>query len=782
MEIGGSGNLIGASVRRLHDPRLLRGRGRYIDDLHLQGMLHATILRSPAAHAEIASFDATEAQRVAALVLGPDDVNQLTAPLPGVWVMPEQRQTETTIAPADRIRHVGQALGIVVAASRDEAEDAAELVEMDLRVLPAISDHEAALREDAPLLYPEWGTNRLVELSFGATAEACEEAFARAATVVERRFVTPRIAPSPIETRGVVASWDPALQELTFYSSTQAPHHVRDMLATSLRLRADQVRVIATDIGGGFGLKERLAHDEVMVALASMRLGRPVKWIEDRTENLSGAGQARDAVHYARLALDEDANFLAISVHIVGNAGAHISNVGTGPFQISATSFNGAYRFGTARTTIEAVVTNTPPTGAYRGFGNQESAWTRERLVDEAARELGIDPVELRLKNMIRADELPYAGPYGFTYDSGDYPEGLTLVRDATRCWPAPACSGPRVRTGTGYAQNIELTGVGNSGFMRASFFNLSGYETAETRVEPDGTVVVRSAVMSMGQGIETALAQIAATKLGVPLDAVRVELGDTKSAPYGSAASIASRSAILAGTATAEAAEQLAQKMKRIAAHQLEADPSDVVVEAGRFGVRGTGVSGPTVSEIARDAWLGWNLPPEEVPGLEVRSVHDPDGFGFAYSTHAAQVQVDLDTGKVTVARYCIQHDSGVLINPTIVDGQAMGGMAQGLGIALLEKVSFGDGAQPTSVTFMDYLLPLNSDVPEIDVIHTEHPAAFNSTGIKGCGEGGVIPAPPAIANAVAAAVPEIAHRLLETPLTPFRIWGYLRDAGLTR
>jgi carbon-monoxide dehydrogenase large subunit len=777
-----TGNLIGTSVRRPQDPRLLTGNGRYIDDLHLRGMLHATIVRSAAAHAEITAFDATEARQVADLVLGPEQINEATDPLPGVWVMPGQRQVATPIAPADRIRHAGQALGIVVAGSRAQAEDAAELLHIDLRTLPAVADQEDALRPDAPLLYPDWGSNRLAELEFGTTEQECEAVFATAATIVERRFVTPRVAPSPIETRGVVASWDPGLAELTFYSSTQAPHHIRDLLAGALRLRTDQVRVIARDLGGGFGLKERLAHDEVMVALASMRLGRPVKWIEDRTENLSGAGQARDAVHYARLALDADANFLAISVRIVGNSGAHISNVGTGPFQISATSFNGAYRFAAARTTIEAVVTNTPPTGAYRGFGNQESAWTRERIVDEAARELGVDPVELRLKNMIPAEDLPYAGPYGFTYDSGDYRQGLTLVREAVERWGPPARTGPRVRIGTGYAQNIELTGVGSTAFMRASFFNLSGYETAETRVEPDGTVVVRSAVMSMGQGIETALAQIAATKLGVPMDAVRVELGDTKTAPYGSAASIASRSAILAGTATAEAAEALTRKIKRIAAHQLEADPGDIVIEAGRIGVRGTGVTGPTVADIARDAWLGWNLPPGETPGLETRHVHDPNGFGFAYATHAARVQVDLDTGKVTVTRYCIQHDSGTLINPTIVDGQAVGGMAQGLGIALLEKITFGEGAQPTAVTFMDYLLPMNSDVPPVELIHTEHPAAFNSTGIKGCGEGGVIPTPPAIANAVAAAVPEIAHRLVETPLTPYRIWGYLREAGLTR
>jgi carbon-monoxide dehydrogenase large subunit len=771
-------SLVGARVRRLNDPRLLRGEGRYVDDLHLAGMVHATVLRSPVAHGDVRSFDATGTD--ALLVLGPDEIAAATRPLDCVWLAEGQRQTSVPLGER-RVRYVGQPIGLVVAASRPAAEDAAEMIEVDYDELPTVSDQEAALAEGAPLLHPDWGTNVAAEFAVGDDRETVDAAMARAARVVERRLVIPRIVPSPMETRGVVASWDSNLRELTFWSSTQTPHHVRDHLALSLGLSADQVRVIAPDLGGGFGSKEHLYPDEVLVALAAMRLGRPVKWIEDRVEHFTATMHARDAIHYARLGMDDDGRFVAIASDVVGNLGAHPSNVGTGPFRISGTMLPGPYRFASAGVTIRGVLTNTTPTGAYRGFGMQEAAWVRERLVDEAARELGIDPVELRLMNMLREDELPHTTPTFQEYDSGDYAEGLRGVRDLVAKSELPTTTeGGRVRRGVGYASQVEFTGLGPSQVQKIVGFHLGGFETGVVRIDPDGSVVVSSGVMGMGQGIETTLAQIAAERLGVPLEKVRVALGDTKVAPYSASGSIASRSMTVGGGAVTRASIALSDKMRRIAAHQIEADPDDVELVDGVFGVKGVPGSGIGFDDVAAKAWLGWDLPPGEDPGLEVKDIHDPSNISYSYSSHAAAVAVDLDTGKVDIEGYWVTHDVGTVINPMIVDGQVMGGVAQGIGIALYEKMTYGESAQPTTTSFLDYLVPLSGDVPDLVIGHTEHPAPHIPGGMKGAGEGGTIPAPATVANAVAAAVPEIAGELLETPLSPGRMWELLHEAGL--
>jgi carbon-monoxide dehydrogenase large subunit len=771
-------SLVGARVRRINDPRLLRGDGRYVDDVHLAGMVHATVLRSPVAHADIRSFDASESG--ALLVLGPDEISAATRPLDCVWLADGQRQTTVPLGER-RVRYVGQPIGVVVADSRPAAEDAAEQVEVDYDELPAVSDQEAALADDAPLLHPEWGTNVAAEFTVGDDRETIDAAMSRAARVIERRLVIPRIVPSPMETRGIVASWDVNLRELTVWSSTQTPHHVRDHIALSLGLAADQVRVIAPDLGGGFGSKEHLYPDEVLVCLAAMRLGRPVKWIEDRVEHFTATTHARDAIHYARLGVDADGRFVVIASDLVGNLGAHPSNVGTGPFRISGTMLPGPYRFASAGITIRGVLTNTTPTGAYRGFGMQEAAWVRERLVDEAARELGMDPVELRLLNMLREDELPHVTPTFQEYDSGDYAEGLRGVRDLVAKSELPATpEGSRVRRGIGYASQVEFTGLGPSPVQKIVGFHVGGFETGVVRVDPDGSIVVSSGVMGMGQGIETTLAQIAAQNLGVPLEKVRVALGDTKVAPYSASGSIASRSMTVGGGAVTRASIALSHKMRRIAAHQLEADADDVQLIDGVFRVRGVPGGGLTFDEVASKAWLGWDLPEGEDPGLEVKDVHDPSNISYAYSSHAAAVAVDLDTGKVCIEGYWVTHDVGTVINPMIVDGQVMGGVAQGIGIALYEKMTYGENAQPTTTSFLDYLVPLSGDVPDMVIGHTEHPAPHIPGGMKGAGEGGTIPAPATLANAIAAAVPEIAGKLLETPLSPGRMWELLHEAGL--
>ena len=545
-ELGAPSRYVGRSISRINDPQLLVGGGRFVDDMDLPGMLHATIVRSDIAHGSVTAFDA-DAARGAALVIGPREAGEATKPLQCVWLAPDQRITSFPVA-STKIHYVGQPLGIVVAESRADAEDQAELLAIDYDELPSVVDAEDALAPDAPVLFPELGDNVIAEVWAGTPRDELEAVFASAPRVVERRLRIQRVAPNPMETRGVVARWDEADQRLTVWMSTQTPHHCRDHIALCLGLRADQVRVVMHQIGGGFGAKEHLYADEVLVCLASMRLGRPVKWVEDRVEHQTATLHGRDALHRARLAMTDDGTFLAIHTDILGNLGGHPSNVGLGPFRVSAGMLPGPYRLPIAGASIRAVATSTTPTGAYRGFGMQEAAWVRERLVEEAARELGVDPVELRLQNMLTPDELPLVTPTFQEYDSGDYPESLRRVRTMVESGrTAPSTSGS-VRRGVGYASQVEFTGLGPSKEQQIVGFSLGGFESAMVRVEPDGSVTVSSGVTGMGQGIETGLAQLAADNLGVSIERVTVRLGDSERDPYSATGSIASRSMTVGG------------------------------------------------------------------------------------------------------------------------------------------------------------------------------------------------------------------------------------------
>ncbi|SEG91950.1 carbon-monoxide dehydrogenase large subunit [Thermomonospora echinospora] len=771
--------LVGARVPRLNDPRLLSGQGTYIDDISLPGMLHAVMVRSSIAHGRVERLEVDEAlaDEDVHAVITLDQAMARLGELPLVWLAPGQRHTAVPVVSRE-VRYVGQPLGVVVADSRAAAEDALDLVDIGYEELDAVVDAEEALADGAPLLYPEWGTNVVASYSIGDTGEEIEQVFAGAAHVVERRLRVQRLAVNPIEPRGVVARWDAGLETLTVWTSTQVSHHVRDHLAVVLGLRTDQVRVIARDVGGGFGAKEHLYADEALTCLAAMITGRPVKWIEDRGEHFGATFHARDVVHRARLATDADGRFLAIHSDIVGNCGAHASNVGTGPFRISSIMLPGPYRFERAGTTITGVVTTTTPTGAMRGFGMQEASWVRERLVDEAARELGMDPVELRLRNMLEPGDLPYETRTHQRYDSGDYPEALhrVAVEIDKRARPSQG----RIRRGIGVATHVEFTGLGPSSTQQLVGFHLGGYETGVVRVEPDGSVLVTSGVVGMGQGIETTLAQLAAEQLRVPMSAVRVQLGDTATAPYSASGSIASRSMVVGGGAVVRAGARLHERLVRIAAHRLEAAPGDIEVEEGVFSVKGVPDSSLTLADIAGRAWLGWDLPEGERADLEEKDVHDPENVSYSYAAHAAAVAVDLDTGQVRIEDYWLVHDAGTVVNPMIADGQVIGGVAHGMGIALHEEMRYDPSGQPITTSYLDYVMPTAEDVPDMDVAHMCTPAPHIPGGMKGLGEGGTILSPVTVGNAVAAAVPEIAERLVETPLSPSRMWTLIHEAGL--
>ncbi|MGN9787196.1 xanthine dehydrogenase family protein molybdopterin-binding subunit [Nonomuraea sp. ZG12] len=754
---------VGSRTPRLEDARLLAGRGRYVGNIRLPGMAYAVVVRSPIAHGRLVACD-TKAARAADGVLDvitPADVAGVRLPCAGL--SPGQRLAAYPVL-EEAIRYVGQPVAVVVAATPEAAGDAADLVDLEFDQRPAVVGVERALAADATLLYPEWDTNVVTDFPMG---DDCEEAIGAAEHVVEMTFRLGRVSPYPMETRGVVASYDG--EELTIRISTQAAHNVREHAADALGLGHDRVRVIGADVGGGFGAKEHLYPDELLACLASVRLGRPVSWTESPGDRLVASLPSRAAVHRGRLALDGDGRFVALHADIVADLGAHPSNVGAGPAAVTATLLPGPYRFDRAGARVRGVVTTTTPTGSYRGYGQPEAAWTRERLVDEAARRLGLDPVELRLRNMLRPEDLPCGNRIWLTYDSGDYPRALRTLRELV----TPPSGDDGRRRGVGYSCHVESTGMGPSMGLKASGIQEGGYEAALLRMNSDGSVVVSTGLSGIGQGIETALAQIAADRVGVPMERVRVVLGDTASTPYSPVGSIASRALAVGGAALGEAATRLHDKIIALAAHRLEAAPGDLEIVASAVQVKGDPQTALPLREIATSAWRGWDLPDGFSPGLEERATYDPADYTYAYGAHAAAVAVDPETGAVELEGYWVVNDCGVQVNPDIVEGQIRGGVAQGIGMALTEEVGYAEDGQPV----VDYLPPTAHEVPEVRIVSLVTPSPITPGGMKGVGEAGTIGPPAAIGNAVAAAVPEIADRITDTPLAPQTLWRLLGE-----
>lgn len=765
--MGGSGSeqvYVGTRVLRREDSRLLAGRARFVGGVRLPGMVHAVVIRSPIAHGRLVrcEVEAVRAAEGVVDVITPGDAAGIR--LPCVSLGPGQRETSYPVVD-ETVRYVGQPLAVVVARTLVEAVDAAELVDLQFDELPAVIGVQRALDSDAPRLYPDWGTNVVTDFEVGDSAADCDAAIGGAQHVVEMTFRFGRVSPYPLEPRGIVASY--ADEQLTIWASTQAPHHVREHAADALALGHDQVRVIGQETGGGFGAKEHLYPDELLVCLAAIRLGRPVSWTESPTDRLAATLSARAAVHRGRLALDAAGRFVALHADIIGDLGGHPSNTGIAPFAVSATMLPGPYRFDQAGARVRGVVTTITPAGSYRGFGQPEAAWTRERLIDEAARRLALDPVELRLRNLIGPDELPCSSRTWQSYDSGDYPLALRTLREIV----APPQRDDGRRRGVGFACFVQATAMGPSMDNRAMGTLAGGFETAIVRMEPDASVVVAAGVAGIGQGIETALSQIAADRIGIPLDRVRVVLGDTLVTPYSPLGSIASRSLTVSGGALTQAATRLRERILAIAGHQLEVDPNDLEIASSVVRVKGSPEVSKTLREIATSAWRGWDLPEGSSPGLEERVTYDPAAFTYAYGAHAAAVAVDTETGAVQVEGYWLVNDSGVMVNPTIVEGQLRGAVAQGIGMALLEEINHTSKGQPVA----EYLLPSACEVPDIQVTLLQTPSLVTPGGMKGVGESGTICPPAAIGNAVAAAIPEIADRITSTPILPQALWSWL-------
>jgi carbon-monoxide dehydrogenase large subunit len=575
---------------------------------------------------------------------------------------------------------------------------------------------------------------------------------------VEATFEVPRQAAAPLEGRATCASFDAATGELTVWASSQAPHQYRTVLAEVLGLEEGRIRVIVPDVGGGFGVKLHYYPEELLACVAALRLGRPVRWVEERSEHFVATVHARQQRVRARAAFDAQGTLLAVEVHVRGDVGAHLHTKGAGPLMLMSVLVPGLYAVPAYRARIEAVVTNKVPFGAYRGFGMQQAAFVIERLMDIGAARLGLDPAETRRRNLVPRAAFPYRNAAGVTYDSGDYARALDHALAASdyaglRAMQARERARGRL-IGVGVAGYVELTGMGPSRLMAAMGNRQGGYETAVVRLDPTGRATVATGIIEIGQGIRSSLAQVAAEVLTLPPDHVRVVLGDTELTPYSCYGTADSRGSVVGGAAVLEASRALRAKVARLAAHLLEAAEEDVEVADGQCRVRGVPARALSIAAVAREAYRGLKLPPGMEPGLEARFTYQPENWTYPYGVHVAAVEVARETGKVTILGYWVTHDCGTMLNPLLVDGQLQGGVAQGIGGALMEELVYDEAGQLLSRTFMDYALPTAADVPPVTIDHLTTPSPHTPGGMKGMAEGGTIGAPPALASAVADAL----------------------------
>ena len=761
--------LVGQRVPRTNDDGLLRATGCYLDDIVLPGMVHAAIVRSPVAHGRLIGFD--PADDGPATVYSPDRLADLIpGELPVLWILDGQEQRSTPVID-NAMRYVGQPIAVAIADSRYLAEDQAERFGLDIEELDPVLGIDEALAADAALLYPELGSNVLASFEAGDSEDHTASVFAAADRTLQMRLRIGRVHGLAIEGRGIVAVPGPQ-GKLTAYTSTQAPHSVRDSLCEALGMAQSQVRVIAPDVGGGFGLKDHVYEDEVIVAAAAMDLGRPVKWVEDRSESLIATTHARDEIHDIEMAFDNDGTLRGLRVEGSRNAGGRFTVFGGGPLFTVFGVVPGPYRWDAVRCLGRVVATNTMTTGAYRGFGQTQAAFIRERVVDRVAAELGRDPVELRLQNMIGSEELPYQIRTMIEFDNGDYPQSLRRASQLINSGPDAPNDG-RLR-GVGYCCYVQMAGIGPSTVNEFIGLSIGGFESANVRVEPDGSVRVATGISPHGQGLETTIPQLVADELGVALDTIELVHGDTDTTPYSPYGTAASRSIAVGGGAAVVASQRVADKIRAIASEMLEASPADIELGEGQARVAGTGV-GVRIPDVAKRAWQGFRLPEGIEPGLAESYSYDPASATFSYATHACRVAVDPGTGQIAVEDYVVVSDCGTMVNPTIVEGQIQGGVAQGLGAALIEEFVYDNNGQPLMSTLLDYHVPDSATMPDIRIEHLEIPSPYTPGGMKGMGEGGTNGAYAAVVNAVCAALPDVDWTNVTTPLSPNRIWEVL-------
>jgi aerobic carbon-monoxide dehydrogenase large subunit len=768
----GSSGSLGTSVRRKEDRRLVTGHGRFVTDLQLPRMRHVAFLRSPMAHARI-TVDAGPARDEGYRVFTGADFTDVV--LRAKSALPSYVETGQPVLAHEKVCFAGEALAAVVAPDRYRAEDGMELVEVDYEPLaPTV----CAWGPVADAVHPEAPDNVLLERTF--EAGAIDDALAEAAVVVERELVTNRHAGNPMECRAGVTLWDEADGKLTFWSGTQVPHIVRNMIAELLDLPEGNVRVIAPDVGGGFGVKSVLYPEDVALCLMARAMpGVPLKWVEDRSEHLMAASHARDHRYLMRAGFAADGTLLAVDADVTCNVGAYSVYPWTAGIEplMAGGLLSGPYRLANYRCTVRGVATNTAPSGPYRGVARPASVFAMEAMLDGGARELGMSGVEIRRRNVIRPEDIPYKMPSRLVDDSGHYAECLDKALDALDHDGYVAEQARRRGTdepqiGIGYAVYNELTGLGRAASAGPRMPFRTGHDACTVRVNPDGRVTVFSGVTSQGQGLETTMAQVVADALGVAYDDVEVRIGDTDTSLWGFGA-FSSRQAVIGGGAAHRTAEVVKEKVLALAAGLLEANPNDLRVEAGQVVV--VGEPGPRISvaEVARVAYLESNRLPEGIePGLEATRFYDPIRGAFAAGAQVAAVEVDRVTGEVRILRYVCVEDAGRVLHPQIVDGQIAGSIAQGIGWALYEHLVYDEDGNLVTGTLLDYLMPTSAEVPELVIGHVSRPAA-NPLGVRGVGEGGTLGPNAVLAGAVGDA---LGVHIDTLPVTPGTVWDAIR------
>lgn len=771
---------VGRAVTRLEDARLLLGRGRYVDDLVLKDQLYAHFVRSPHAHARITAVDAAAAASVRGVV-----AVFTAAEIPGLgdvrpnWLIPGARAKGRPVLAGRIVRHVGEAVAVVIAESAAAAVDAAELVSVGYEPLAAVFDAAAALEDQAVRLHEDLSNN--IAATFQTGRGGFEEAARKADVSFSFSLTNQRLVPFSIEPRAVNSSYDASSGQLTVHCSNQIPHMLRRMLAAALQFPEHKLRVISPDVGGGFGPKMHFYPEDVLLAFATRRLGRPVKWTETRTENTVATTHGRDHAMTVDVAANRDGKIVAMRANSLANVGAYLSSMGSGVPTVNVALFAlGVYAIRVFEMNITCVFTNTTPVDAYRGAGRPEAAYLIERTIDRVAHELGMDPAEIRRRNFVQPEQMPYRQPAGTTLDSGRYEETLALALERAdyaglRAKQAKARVDGRL-LGIGIATYTQTCGVGAAELLAMVGFDRGGFESALVRVHPDGRVMVLSGSHSHGQGHPTTFAQIAADELGIAPENIEIVQGDTDLVPFG-IGTWNSRSVPVGGSAVKVAAARIAERMKRIAAHLMQATPDRIVLADGLLRVEGSNAS-VTVAEVARAAWTGQGIPREIGIGLEETEFYHPTSSSSPHGAHIAVVEVDADSGSVSLLKYIAVDDCGVIINPLLARGQVHGGLAQGIGQALYEGAFYDVEGVPVS----DPPLPRFDMLPRFETDHTITPTSTNPLGAKGLGEAGAIGAPPAVVNAAIDALWHLGVHELDMPLTPERVLRALREAKQVR
>jgi len=784
---------IGAAVRRKEDARFLSGSGHYTDDINRPGQLYASIRRSDRPHARIVAIDTAQAASmpgVAAIYTGADLQADNVGGLPCGWQVKNKDGTPMAeplhpVLAVGKVRHVGDPVAVVIAATRQQAKDAAEQISITWEDLPAVGSITDAVAPGAASVHDDVPGNVCYDWHLGDKA-AVDAAFAGAARVVKLDLTNNRLIPNAMEPRAAIGEYDRASGEHTLYTTSQNPHVIRLLMgAFVLHIPESRLRVVAPDVGGGFGSKIYHYAEEAIVTWAAGKLARPVKWTAERTESFISDAHGRDHISTAEMALDREGNFLALRVKTLANMGAYLSTFAPCiPTYLYATLLAGVYKTPAIYAEVKAVFTNTVPVDAYRGAGRPEATYLLERLVDVSAHDTGIDRVALRRRNFIPSDAFPYQTPVALQYDSGNYQATLDAALEAADWNGFPARRAAALARGKlrgiGVSTYIEACGIAPSAVVGSLGARAGLYEVANVRVHPTGGVSVFTGTHSHGQGHETTFSQLIADQLGVPFDQVEVVHGDTAKIPFGMG-TYGSRSLAVGGSAMVKAMDKIIAKGKRIAAHLLEASVADIEFKNGTFSVAGTDKS-KTLGEIALAAYVPHNYPIDELePGLDETAFYDPKNFTFPAGCHVAEVEIDPESGVTRVVNFVAVDDVGRVINPMIVEGQVQGGVAQGIGQALLESAIYDGSGQIVTGSMMDYTMPRADDVPSIIVGTETTLCTHNPLGVKGCGEVGAIGSPPAVVNAVVDALSEYGVRHIDMPLSPQKIWSIVQ-AGQPR